>query len=190
MEEKIVVRKKESAGYRPSDLVKLGVMTALVITVQVAIVSVFHITGVAAIPGIMQFLTAFVSSVVLFIATRKIPKAGAFFIITMTYGIITSIFMGPYIGIGIIAGGGAGELVLKVFNGYTSKWAAVFALVVFRFVFSFGDIIQMTVTRVTEVDIIWYFITIRLAGSLAGAFAGALFGKSLYERLRKSGVVL
>ncbi len=168
----------------------IGVLTALVIVVQFITVIILHAIGVAAIPGVMYFATAFVSSIILFVALRKVPKAGALSIIASVYSILIMLITGSlFMGLGLLIGGLFGDLTAKAAGGIQKTFPLIAALVVFRLFESASRNIFAVITSVTQVSWVWYLIALTIAASAIGALLGGYVGRSLSGKLSKAGVL-
>jgi hypothetical protein len=184
----------QQSGKKPyfslKQLSVIGVLCALVIVVQFITVMVLHAVGIAAIPGVMYFATAFVSSIILFVALRKVPKAGALSIIAGVYSILIMLITGNlFMGLGLTIGGVMGDLTAKAAGGIGKTIPSIAALVVFRICESAFRNLFAVITSVTQVTWVWYLIGLTIVASAFGALVGGYVGKLFSGKLFKAGVM-
>ncbi len=181
---------KGMRGFTIKDISVLGVMCALVIVVQFIFAMIFHITGIALIPGVMQFVMSFASCIILFIALKKVPKAGALSIMTAVYSMITMLLSGSILmGFGLIIGGVMGDITAKTIGGIQKTIPLIIALVIYRTSQTTFSKLYAFITEMTQVQLVWYLILFSIFASAAGAVAGGLAGIKLTKKITKAGVM-
>jgi len=186
--EKILNKPKKN--FTLKQLSVIGVLTALVIVVQFITAIILHAIGVAAIPGVMYFATAFISSVILFVALRKVPKGGALSIIAGVYSILIMLITGSlFTGLGLLIGGLLGDAAAKITGGIQKTIPLIIALVIFRTSESAFRNLLAVVTSVTQVNWVWYLIALTIVASALGAAIGGFVGRSISGKLYKAGVM-
>ena len=170
------------------DLALLGVLSALVIVVSFASLIVIHATGLIAVPGLSGFLVSLSTSVVVYVVIRKVPRFGSLTIIASVYALVL-ILGRPMTAPGVFIGGLLGDLYMKATRGHTGRWSPIIALVIYQGVKEVFGMIAPVLFGAKQSKIVLALIVISALGGVAGAFVGGLFGRSLMDRLSKSGVV-
>jgi len=183
-------KQRERKLFSLKQLSVIGVLCALVIVVQFIAAIILHAVGIAAIPGAMYFATSLVSSVILFVALRKVPKAGALSIIAGVYSILIMLITGNlFMGAGLLLGGVLGDITAKVLGGIQKTVPLIAALVVYRTCETSLRNVFAVVTSVTQVHWVWYLIVLSVVASAIGALVGGFVGSSLSNKLLKAGVM-
>ena len=178
-------------GFSLKDISVLGVMTALVVVVQFAAAMLLHMTGIAIIPGLMQFVMAFASCIILFVALKKVPKAGALSIMSTVYSLVTMLLSGSVLmGFGLVIGGVLGDLVAKWLGGIQRTIPLIAALVIYRTSQTTFSKLYAFITEMTQVQFVWYLIVLSIIASAIGAVAGGLAGIKLTAKVSKAGVIV
>ncbi len=177
-------------GFSLKDISVLGVMTALVVVVQFAAAMLLHMTGIAIIPGLMQFVMAFASCIILFVALKKVPKAGALSIMSAVYSLVTMLLSGSILmGFGLVIGGVFGDLTAKWLGGIQRTTALIAALVIYRTSQTAFSKLYAFITEMTQVQFVWYLVVLSIIASAIGAVAGGLAGIKLTAKVSKAGVM-
>jgi hypothetical protein len=177
-------------GFSLKDISVLGVMTALVVVVQFIAAMVLHMTGIALIPGLMQFVMAFASCIILFVAIKKVPKAGALSIMTAVYSLVTMLMSGSILmGLGLVIGGVLGDLTAKWLGGIQRTVPLIAALVIYRTSQTTFSKLYAFITEMTQVQFVWYLVVLSIIASAVGAVAGGLAGIKLTAKISKAGVM-
>ncbi|AQQ09859.1 Oxygen-independent coproporphyrinogen-III oxidase 1 [Sedimentisphaera cyanobacteriorum] len=177
-------------GFSLKDISVLGVMTALVVVVQFIAAMVLHMTGIALIPGLMQFVMAFASCIILFVAIKKVPKAGALSIMTAVYSLVTMLLSGSILmGFGLVIGGVLGDLTAKWLGGIGKTVPLIIALVIYRTSQTTFSKLYAFITEMTQVQFVWYLVVLSIIASAIGAIVGGLAGIKLTAKISKAGVM-
>lgn len=185
-----VKHKNTMYGFSMKDLSVLGVMCALVVVVQFAAAMLLHTAGIALIPGVMQFVMAFASCIILFIALRKVPRFGALSIMSAVYSMVTMLLSGSILmGLGLIIGGVLGDITARRLGGIQKKFPLIAALVIYRTSQTTFSRLYAFVTDMTQVQFIWYLVVLSVIASMAGAITGGLAGMKLSKKITSAGVM-
>ncbi len=177
-------------GFSLKDISVLGVMTALVVVVQFAAAMLLHMTGIAIIPGLMQFVMAFASCIILFVAIKKVPKFGALSIISAVYSLVTMLLSGSILmGFGLVIGGVLGDLTAKSLGGIQRTVPLITALVIYRTSQTTFSKLYAFITEMTQVQLVWYLVVLSIIASAVGAVIGGLAGIKLTAKVSKAGVM-
>lgn len=181
---------KHMHGFTMKDISVLGVMSALVVVIQFVCAIILHGTGIALIPGVMQFVMSFASCVVLFVALRKVPKAGALSIMSAVYSMVTMLISGSILmGFGLIIGGVLGDLTAKWMGSIRRTVPLFIALMIYRTCQTTFSKLYAFITEMTQAQFVWYLIVISIFAAAIGAFAGSLAGMKLSKKIVKAGVM-
>lgn len=182
--------KPDSSGFSMKDISVLGVMTALVVVIQFSAAMLMHLTAVALIPGLMQFVMAFLSCIILFTALKKVPKTGALSIMSAVYSLVTMLLSGSIVmGFGLIIGGLFGDLAAKMLGGIKKTLPLIIALVIYRTTQTTFSKLYAFITEMTQIQFVWYLIVLSIIASAVGALAGSLAGIKLTAKISKAGVM-
>lgn len=177
-------------GFSLKDISVLGVMCALVVVVQFVAAMLLHMTGIAIIPGIMQFVMAFASCTILYVALKKVPKAGALSVMSAVYSMVTMLLSGSILmGLGLVIGGVLGDLTAKWLGGIQKTIPLIVALVIYRTSQTTFSKLYAFITEMTQVQFVWYLVLLSIMASAIGAFAGGLAGIKLTGKISKAGVM-
>ncbi len=177
-------------GFTIKDLSVLGVMCALVVVVQFVAAMLLHLVGVAVIPGVMQFVMAFASCIVMFVALRKVPKAGALSIMSAVYSMVTMLMSGSILmGFGLVIGGVLGDVTAKQIGGIHKTAPLIIALMIYRVSQTTFSKLYAFITDMTQVQLVWYLIVLSIIMSAIGAVAGGFAGMKLSRKITKAGVM-
>jgi anaerobilin synthase len=177
-------------GFSLKDISILGVLTALVVVVQFVAAMLLHLTGIAIIPGLMQFVMAFVSCIILFVALKKVPKAGALSIMSAVYSLVTMLMSGSLLmGFGLVIGGVLGDLVAKRLGGIDRTIPLIAALVMYRTSQTTFSKLYAFITEMTQVQFVWYLVVLSIIASAMGSVAGGLAGTKLTKKISRAGVM-
>lgn len=181
---------KSMHGFSIKDLSVLGVMCALVVVVQFVTAILLHVSGIAIIPGLMQFVMAFVSCILLYVALKKVPKAGALSIMSAVYSMSTMLLSGSILmGLGLVVGGVLGDLTASKLGGIHKTVPLIIALVIYRTSQTVFSKLYAFITEMTQVELVWYLIVLSIVASVAGAVTGCLAGMKLSGKISKAGVM-
>ncbi len=177
-------------GFSLRDISILGVMTALVVVVQFAAAMLLHTIGIAIIPGLMQFVMSFASCVILFVALKKVSKAGALSIMSAVYSLVTMMMSGSILmGFGLVIGGVLGDVAAKWLGGIQRTVPLIAALVIYRTSQTTFSKLYAFITEMTQVQFVWYLVVFSICASAVGAVAGGLAGIKLTAKVAKAGVM-
>jgi len=172
------------------DLALMGVLSALATMVSVASAMVIHATGLIAVPGLSGFLVSLTTSVVIYVVLRKIPRFGALTIMAAVNALVVMLAMGkPWSAVAVLMGGLAGDAYMAATSGHRGRWSPIVALVIYRGVREVTGLVMPMLIGVTQSRVAFYIMLISILGGICGAFVGGLSGRSLMDRLAKSGVV-
>jgi anaerobilin synthase len=177
-------------GFTVKEISTLGVLCALVVVVNFMTAMTLHVLGAAVIPGVMQFAMGFTSSLILYTALKKVPKAGALSIISAVYSFVTMLLSGSILmSFGLVIGGVSGDIFAKFAGGIQRGSAILGALFIYRICQTSFSSLYAYITGTTQVKLVWYLIAISIAASGLGAIAGAAAGIKLFGNLKRAGVM-
>ncbi len=177
-------------GFSIKDISVLGVMCALVFVTQFVAAMLLHVTGIAMIPGVMQFLMAFVSSIIMYVALKKVPKTGALSVMSLVYSLMTMLLSGSILmGFGLVIGGVLGDMAARMLGGISKTIPLITALIIYRTSQTTFSKLYAFITEMTQIQLVWYLIVLAIAASAIGALAGGIAGIKLTGKISKAGVM-
>jgi hypothetical protein len=157
------------------ELALLGVLSALTTVVSIASAILIHATGLIAVPGLAGFLVSLSTSVVVYVVLRKVPKFGSLTILAIVYALVLLVVGRPMTAPGVFIGG----LI----------WSPVVAIVIYQGIKEVLGLVTPLLLGVTQSKLALVIMLITVLGGIIGALSGGVFGRSLMDRLAKSGVV-
>ena len=170
------------------ELALLGVLSALVTVVSFASAILIHATGLIAVPGLAGFLVSLSTATVVYVVLRKVPKFGSLIIISAVYALV--LLLGrPLTAPGVFIGGVVGDLYMKATRGHQGRWSPIVAIVIYQGIKESLGLVTPILVGATQSKVALVLLIVSVIGGIAGAFVGGLFGRSLMDRLAKSGVV-
>lgn len=180
---------QSSSRFTVRELVLIGVLTALSVVLQTVVAVGLHMVPIAAIPGLMHGVMAFVSCLVLYVMARKVPRAGTLTIGLTTYGLAVLILKGSvFHSAGLVLGGVAADVFAHLRGGYQGRWTIIVALVLFRVIATAVAQLDKVVKQMTQVHLVWYFIALAILGAAVGAVLGGVAGRRFMDRMERAGV--